>query len=63
MTPQLVHFRDIRRATGIDSARSLKAVCSRYGISVVRLNKRVLALTSEDFQSLLMRLTNQAEAA
>jgi hypothetical protein len=54
----LVAFRDITRENPVlgGTGRTLKANCRRHGIDVVSVNKRVLALTRQNYDLLLEKI-------
>jgi predicted amidophosphoribosyltransferase len=55
MVEPLIHFNKLQRMGYGQSSRALKALCDRYGIPVVRLNKRQYALRESDYRLLLER--------
>jgi hypothetical protein len=59
----LVHFPDVAAALGFKDTRAVKVLCRRYAVPVIRLNRRDRAIRTTDYQVLLARMSNFAEAA
>jgi hypothetical protein len=57
MIDPLIPFNELQSAGYGLSSRALKVLCSRYGVPVVKLNKRQYALRESDYQLLLKRAT------
>lgn len=57
MVDRLIHFNELQSAGYGLSSRALKALCDRYNVPVVKLNKRQFALLASDYQLLLKRAT------
>jgi hypothetical protein len=63
MPESLHHFPKLAAAMGFQSTRAVKHLCRRYQIPVVRLNRRMNALTDSHYRLLLDRMTTLSEAA
>jgi hypothetical protein len=57
MVEPLIHFPVLQRQGYGQSGRALRSLCRRYGIPVVRLNKRQYALRHADYELLLVRMS------
>jgi hypothetical protein len=62
MIEPLVHFTEMQPAGYGQSSRALKALCGRYGVPVVRLNKRQFALTKSNYELLVSRMSERKAA-
>jgi hypothetical protein len=60
MIDSLVHFTEMQDAGYGRSGRALKALCARYDVPVVKLNKRQYALRKSDLDRLLARASEAA---
>ena len=58
----LIHFGAVKAALGIETNRTLKAICARHSIPIVVLSPQVKAVTPESYALLLAR-ASKTEAA
>lgn len=61
MVESLIHFAMLQREGYGNSSRVLNTLCRRYGVPVVRLNKRQFALRQKDYELLLRRASGATE--
>jgi hypothetical protein len=59
---KLIHFAAVKAALGIETNRTLKAICGRHSIPIVTLSPQCKALTSEAYALLLERCTKAVAA-
>ena len=55
----LIHLPEVRRRLGVDSNRSVRAACSRFGIPVIDLNRKVKGVRECDYALLLARASGK----
>jgi hypothetical protein len=63
MVERLIHFPEMQRMGYGDSARALRALCDRYNVPVLKLNKRQFALRESDYRLLLERASADVRKA
>lgn len=63
MIEELIHFPHAASALGLRDTRAVSALCQRYGIPVVKLNKRQRALRVSHYRLLLDLASGFVEAA
>lgn len=57
---RLYHFPPVAAALGFKSTRAVAKLCERHGIPVLRVNRRINAMTESGYAMLLARMTEAA---
>jgi hypothetical protein len=58
----LIHLPVVAAALGFQSTRAVQVLCERFGIPIIRLNKRVRAMKQSDYTRLIELASEQVAA-